>query len=655
MPGTLQKPRLFVGSSSESRNLALAVHTNLTSAAETTVWNQNVFEPQGYTLDSLVRQLKSSEFAAFVFSADDVLLLREREHRAIRDNVLFEFGLAVGILGRERVFALVPEATPELRTPTDLSGITFSAYEVRRSDGNLEAATAPACRQIQQQMERLLARRACGYLKRYVEREEPSLLDGGGNTRVSYERFYQILLYMFENEVVDQFSAFDLAFDRWIGLLRPSEDPFNVPNEIFRALDCFFAHNPRCDFRRILVVTKEQLGNPEAAHVLTRFAERETHWRTSFPELFVETRVLVYPDQGQVTQRRIRQLQDFALFQGEDGCFALVEPTLTHPENRVATADCRVVTHQEEMGDRERGFAGFWKDSTPIPVLLTQMRDRGAPAAGSGPVPEALNYLLGKYRDMHTETALIIEAGYFDLRYPTDPDRFRHLDDAFTLLAAVQNTCRKLRGRVFLEAFLNDFSAPYCNIDACPPELVTDDAARRRVATQELLGMLKRRYAMHELEPDEFRSFSMRQTRTAAGDTLRRALREGHPFVREENADEDWIDIFSQQPSAARIHLARREGGSIIPRCSALLAQHYFDLYQFARERCPELRELWIFDFNRLTERDSVRLGADTAFHLFDWPPDFSLQIVNCVYSADGRGGSTHVSTLPRARARIAG
>ncbi len=40
---------------------------------------------------------------------DDVVNFRGENRPAVRDNVLFELGLAMGRLGRERVFYMLPE------------------------------------------------------------------------------------------------------------------------------------------------------------------------------------------------------------------------------------------------------------------------------------------------------------------------------------------------------------------------------------------------------------------------------------------------------------------------------------------------------------------------------------------------------------------
>ncbi|HEY5813839.1 MAG TPA: nucleotide-binding protein, partial [Terrimicrobiaceae bacterium] len=142
------KPNLFIGSSSEKLLLAYALQDQLSAKANVTIWNQGVFALNVGFLDSLIAQLKNSDFAAFVFSHDDILTIREETLASVRDNVLFEFGLFMGGLGKERVFFVVPQEQVKLRLPTDLLGITTVLFDA--SQQNIAAALGPACFKILQ-------------------------------------------------------------------------------------------------------------------------------------------------------------------------------------------------------------------------------------------------------------------------------------------------------------------------------------------------------------------------------------------------------------------------------------------------------------------------------------------------------------------------
>ncbi|MFS2135601.1 TIR domain-containing protein [Duganella sp. Dugasp56] len=147
----MTKPRVFIGSSVEGLNIAYPVQQNLCHVAEVTVWPQGIFELSGTTIESLTKALDETDFAIFVFSGDDLATIRKETANVVRDNVLFEFGLFIGKLGRQRVFFLIP-SDAELHLPTDLLGITPGKYESARQDKNMIAATGAVCHQIHQQM-----------------------------------------------------------------------------------------------------------------------------------------------------------------------------------------------------------------------------------------------------------------------------------------------------------------------------------------------------------------------------------------------------------------------------------------------------------------------------------------------------------------------
>lgn len=159
------KPRIFIGSSVEGLNVAYAIQQNLTHDAESTVWDQGVFELSKTTIESLNQTLDNVDFGVFVFSPDDLVEMRNKTASTIRDNVLFEFGLFVGRLGRDRVFFVSPESN-DFHLPTDLLGVTPAKYNPSREDNSLQAATGPACNQIRMQIKKL------GLLKVIAANEE---------------------------------------------------------------------------------------------------------------------------------------------------------------------------------------------------------------------------------------------------------------------------------------------------------------------------------------------------------------------------------------------------------------------------------------------------------------------------------------------------
>jgi tetratricopeptide (TPR) repeat protein len=149
------KPRAFIGSSVEGLPIAYAVQQNLLHDAEITVWSQGVFDLSATTIESLDLALSGTDFGIFVFSKDDALLFRNEQVSVVRDNVLFEFGLFIGRIGRDRVFFIVPDDVNSVRIPTDLLGVTPGKYETNRTDGNMQSATGPVCHQIRTKIQTL--------------------------------------------------------------------------------------------------------------------------------------------------------------------------------------------------------------------------------------------------------------------------------------------------------------------------------------------------------------------------------------------------------------------------------------------------------------------------------------------------------------------
>lgn len=152
-----KKSKIFVGSSVEGLDIAYAVQKNLRHEAEVTVWNQGIFEISMTSIESLVEVLDHSDFGIFIFSPDDEVTVRDKENLTVRDNVIFELGLFIGRLGRDRSFIFMPEKN-DFRIPTDLLGVTPGTYETDRSDDRWEAATGPACNEVRKIIKKLGSR-----------------------------------------------------------------------------------------------------------------------------------------------------------------------------------------------------------------------------------------------------------------------------------------------------------------------------------------------------------------------------------------------------------------------------------------------------------------------------------------------------------------
>src|SRR5437764_14956918 len=123
---SMNKPRIFLGSSGKQAKLLQAITRGLQDIADVAPWT-TTFNPGRSTLDRLVELYQEVDFAAFVFAQDDWTSTDASQfgQASPRDNVVFEAGLFGGALGIRRTFLL--HATGA-KLPTDLLGLTSIRY-----------------------------------------------------------------------------------------------------------------------------------------------------------------------------------------------------------------------------------------------------------------------------------------------------------------------------------------------------------------------------------------------------------------------------------------------------------------------------------------------------------------------------------------------
>lgn len=149
----MRKPRIFLASSVEGLGVANAINECLDYDAEMVHWKDG-FSLSSYTIDSLMEKARTVDFAIFVFTPDDVSTIREQSHIVVRDNVLFELGLFIGSLTKERCFIIKPRGI-ELHFPTDLLGLTPADFDGNRSDNDLTQAVNAPCNKVKKEILRL--------------------------------------------------------------------------------------------------------------------------------------------------------------------------------------------------------------------------------------------------------------------------------------------------------------------------------------------------------------------------------------------------------------------------------------------------------------------------------------------------------------------
>lgn len=145
--------RVFLISSTESLQVARQIENAFAHDPFLTVlWSQGVFRVTNYTLQDLEDQVDQSDFAVAIAHADDVTHSRDDTWPAPRDNVIFELGLFMGRLGRQRAILMEPREE-KLKLPSDLAGVHTIAY--RYECGNAAALMAPACNALREHVMRL--------------------------------------------------------------------------------------------------------------------------------------------------------------------------------------------------------------------------------------------------------------------------------------------------------------------------------------------------------------------------------------------------------------------------------------------------------------------------------------------------------------------
>lgn len=131
--------RVFIGSSKEGKEYAEVLQALIDENCESTIWNQGIFKPGITTIESLNEELNNFDLAIFIFTPDDEVISRREKKVSIRDNLIFELGLAMGKLGYGRAIFVLPKDI-DIKIPTDLLGITSLQFNSERLDGNLQAA-----------------------------------------------------------------------------------------------------------------------------------------------------------------------------------------------------------------------------------------------------------------------------------------------------------------------------------------------------------------------------------------------------------------------------------------------------------------------------------------------------------------------------------
>ena len=129
------KPRVFIGSASESLDVANTVKEKLAVEFDVSIWTDDIFRSNKNTLETLLTEAGSFDFGIMILSNDDYTESRDAIFSSPRDNSLFEFGIFIGRMGEGHAFAL---AEKEVELPSDLYGVTIETYDKNANEGSYE-------------------------------------------------------------------------------------------------------------------------------------------------------------------------------------------------------------------------------------------------------------------------------------------------------------------------------------------------------------------------------------------------------------------------------------------------------------------------------------------------------------------------------------
>lgn len=129
LPDGNERPRIFVASSTEGKAVARALRLELGEDGdiEVEVWDK-IFSLSSYPLDALEEAMKRADFAIAIMRGDDIVVSRKKESPAPRDNVVLEYGMALGTLGRARTLMMVPKGV-QTKLSSDSSGLNYLPYD----------------------------------------------------------------------------------------------------------------------------------------------------------------------------------------------------------------------------------------------------------------------------------------------------------------------------------------------------------------------------------------------------------------------------------------------------------------------------------------------------------------------------------------------
>lgn len=127
------EPSILILSSPEGYRFANSIRSLLSNQFnEISIWNEGLIDIASSALENLRSIVSKSDFIIFIISEDEIIKRGKKV-----ENFRFEVGLALGAVGRERVFVLTPASINE-KFLTDLEGVNYIVYDNKSDDSIYE-------------------------------------------------------------------------------------------------------------------------------------------------------------------------------------------------------------------------------------------------------------------------------------------------------------------------------------------------------------------------------------------------------------------------------------------------------------------------------------------------------------------------------------
>ncbi|WP_407976084.1 TIR domain-containing protein [Brucella pseudogrignonensis] len=276
------KFNLFIGSSSEQLPVAYAVQSCLQYDAFTIPWVQGVFGPSQYPLEALEDALDRADFAILICCPEDKTIMRKIEYPTVRDNVIFELGMALGKLGRKRTFLISPKDV-QMHLPSDLNGISPEHFDQDLFKTNAEAALGGACAKIRKSMQELGGRAGRNTQEIQISpQEKVESRDGSKHVAVSLDwtlkdfHFQHFMAVFDENEALlieidnnfrhSKYAVSPVAIARWDALVEINKMMLGKKGDLATIRRCAGEFPQDATLKELLGQGLQHYGDPIGAY-----------------------------------------------------------------------------------------------------------------------------------------------------------------------------------------------------------------------------------------------------------------------------------------------------------------------------------------------------------------------------------------------------